>query len=195
MRVGRDASVSPPRFCGFTNPSFRFVREGSAAFRDGAHLGNSSGTALAARGGGVDARIHRDGGNGWRHLKCIACGGGPKMTAQKPETTNLFLTLTSLIHDFCGDFTAMDFKRLTIDNEDSDHKSKRAAADDSRLVLEKYPNFAISVVCARALPLTDCTYGGVNSTDDSGTSRHFNHEPPVKILPGASGAANPIHLD
>ena len=117
------------------------------------------------------------------------------MTAQKPETTNLFLTLTSLIHDFCGDFTAMDFKRLTIDNEDSDHKSKRAAADDSRLVLEKYPNFAISVVCARALPLNDCTYGGVNSTDDSGTSRHFNHEPPVKILPGASGAANPIHLD
>ena len=68
------------------------------------------------------------------------------MTAQKPETTNLFLTLTSLIHDFCGDFAAMDFKRLTIDNEDSLIKSNRAVADDSRLVFAKYPNFAISVV-------------------------------------------------
>lgn len=117
------------------------------------------------------------------------------MTAQKPETTNLFLTLTSLIHDFCGDFAAMDFKRLTIDNEDSLIKSNRAVADDSRLVFEKYPNFAISVVCARALPLTDCTYWGVNSTDGSEAPATFNHEPPVKILPGASGAANPIHLD
>lgn len=40
----------------------------------------------------------------------------------------------------------MDFKRLTIDNEDSLIKSNRAVADDSRLVFEKYPNFAISVV-------------------------------------------------
>ena len=87
------------------------------------------------------------------------------MTAQKPETTNLFLTLTSLIHDFCGDFTAMDFKRLTIDNEDSDHKSKRAAADDSRLVLEKYPNFAISVVLP-SLPQR-LHIRGCQCTDDS----------------------------
>lgn len=82
------------------------------------------------------------------------------MTAQKPETTNLFLTLTSLIHDFCGDFAAMDFKRLTIDNEDSLIKSNRAVADDSRLVFEKYPNFAISVVCARALPQLIAHTGG-----------------------------------
>lgn len=159
MRVGRDASVSPPRFCGFTNPSFRFVREGSAAFRDGAHLGNSSGTALAARGGGVDARIHRDGGNGWRHFKCIACGGGPKNDRAEARNYQPCSPLTSLIHDFCGDIAAMNFKRLTIDNEDSLIKSNRAVADDSRRVFEKYPNFTISVVCARVLPLTNCTYG------------------------------------
>ena len=83
----------------------------------------------------------------------------PRMTAQKPETTNLVLPLTSLIHDFCGDIAAMNFKRLTIDNEDSLIKSNRAVADDSRRVFEKYPNFTISVVCARVLPLTNCTYG------------------------------------
>ena len=80
------------------------------------------------------------------------------MTAQKPETTNLFLTLTSIIHDFCGDFAAMDFKRLTIDNEDSLIKSNRAVADDSRLVFEKYPNFAISVVSGSIPPPKDARF-------------------------------------
>ena len=91
----------------------------------------------------------------------------PTMTAQKPETTNLVLPPTSLIHDFCGDIATMNFKRLTIDNEDSLIKSNRAVADDSRRVFEKYPNFTISVVCARVLPLTDCTYGVSIATDDS----------------------------
>ena len=93
--------------------------------------------------------------------------GGPKNDRAEVRNYHLVLPLTSLIHDFCGDIAAMNFKRLTIDNEDSLIKSNRAVADDSRLVFEKYPNFAISVVCARVLPLTDCTYGVSIATDDS----------------------------
>jgi hypothetical protein len=68
-------------FCGFVI-LLSFRGRGICGVSDGAHLGKPSGTALAASGGGVYARIHRDGGNGWRHLKCIACGGGPRMTAR-----------------------------------------------------------------------------------------------------------------